>query len=116
VRTMKPSQRIESIDFSGVRKMFELVKEDSISLALGEPDFDTPTNIKDAVKKALDKNLTHYTSNQGILELREAIAEKLKRDNHLETSPENIIVTVGASEALLMATQALVENGDEVII
>jgi len=113
---MKPSQRIESIDFSGVRKMFELVKEDSISLALGEPDFDTPTNIKDAVKKALDKNLTHYTSNQGILELREAIAEKLKRDNHLETSPENIIVTVGASEALLMATQALVENGDEVII
>jgi len=113
---MKPSQRLESIDLSGVRKMFDLVGKDSINLALGEPDFDTPRHIKDAVKLALDKNFTHYTGNQGILELREAISHKLKMDNRIETSPENIIVTVGASEALLMSTLALVEKGDEVLI
>ena len=113
---MKPSPRLESIDLSGVRKMFDLVGEDSINLALGEPDFDTPHHIKEAVKRALDENFTHYTGNQGILELREAISSKLQKDNHIETSPEKIIVTVGASEALLMSTLALVDKGDEVII
>ncbi len=113
---MKPSQRVESIDLSGVRKMFDLVGEDSINLALGEPDFDTPLHIKNAVKLALDENFTHYTGNQGILELREAISQKLRQDNQIETSLENIIVTVGASEALLMSTLALVEKGDEVLI
>jgi aspartate aminotransferase len=113
---MKPSPRVESIDLSGVRKMFDLVGEDSINLALGEPDFDTPRHIKDAVKQALNENFTHYTGNQGILELREAISHKLGKDNHIESSPENIIVTVGASEALLMATLALVDKGDEVLI
>jgi aspartate aminotransferase len=96
--------------------MFDLVGEDSINLALGEPDFDTPTHIKEAVKRALDENFTHYTGNQGIVELREAISHKLRMDNHIETSPENIIVTVGASEALLMSTLALVEKNDEVLI
>jgi aspartate aminotransferase len=96
--------------------MFDLVGEDSINLALGEPDFDTPTHIKDAVKRALDENFTHYTGNQGIIELREAISRKLKRDNRIKTSPDSVIVTVGASEALLMATLALVEKGDEVLI
>jgi aspartate aminotransferase len=113
---MKPSQRVGSIDLSGVRKMFDLVGEDSINLALGEPDFNTPSHIKDAVKGALDENFTHYTGNQGILELREAISHKLKRDNGINTSPDSVIVTVGASEALLMATLALVEKGDEILI
>ncbi|MDI9437509.1 MAG: pyridoxal phosphate-dependent aminotransferase [Euryarchaeota archaeon] len=113
---MKPTQRLESIDLSGVRKMFDLVGEGTINLALGEPDFNTPSHIKDAVKRALDENFTHYTGNQGTLELREAISEKLRQDNHIETSPENVIVTVGASEALLMSTLALVDKGDEVLI
>jgi aspartate aminotransferase len=113
---MKPSPRLESIDLSGVRKMFDLVGEDSINLALGEPDFDTPHHIKDAVKRALDDNFTHYTGNQGIVELRQAIASKLERENQIKTSPDSVIVTVGASEALLMSTLALVDKGDEVLI
>lgn len=113
---MKPSKRVESIDLSGVRKMFDMVGKNSINLALGEPDFNTPSHIREAVKKALDENFTHYTGNQGILELREAITHKLKRENKIKTSPESVIVTVGASEALLMATQALIQKNDEVII
>ena len=113
---MQPAKRVEGIDLSGIRRMFDMVGEDSINLALGEPDFETPTNIRDAVKKALDEGFTHYTGNKGILELREAISNKLRTDNHFETSPDSIIVTVGASEALLMSTHALVEKGDEVII
>lgn len=113
---MKPAKRVESIDLSGIRKMFEMVGENSINLALGEPDFDTPPHIREAVKKALDDGFTHYTGNKGILELREAITHKLRKDNGIKTTPESVIVTVGASEALLMCTQALVEEGDEIII
>ncbi len=113
---MKPAKRVESIDLSEIRKMFDMVGENSINLALGEPDFDTPPHIREAVKKALDDGFTHYTGNKGILELREAIAYKLRDDNGIETNPESIIVTVGASEALLMCTQALVDEGDEVIV
>jgi len=113
---MKPSDRVESIDLSGVRKMFDMVREDSINLALGEPDFDTPSHIREAVKRALDKNFTHYTGNQGIIELREAITHKLKTENKIGTTSESVIITVGASEALLIATQAMIQGGDEVII
>nr|WP_319374574.1 pyridoxal phosphate-dependent aminotransferase [uncultured Methanobacterium sp.] len=113
---MKPAKRVESIDLSGIRKMFDLVGADSINLALGEPDFDTPPHIREAVKAALDEGFTHYTGNTGILELREAISHKLQNDNHIESSPESIIVTVGASGSLYSSINALVEEGDEVII
>jgi len=113
---MKPAKRVESIDLSGIRKMFDMVGADSINLALGEPDFDTPPHIREAVKAALDEGFTHYTGNTGILELREAISHKLQNDNHIEASPESIIVTVGASGSLYSSINALVEEGDEVII
>ncbi len=96
--------------------MFDMVGENSINLALGEPDFDTPQYIRDAVKDALDEGFTHYTGNTGIPELREAITNKLQRENHIETSPEQVIVTVGASGALYSSINALVEEKDEVII
>jgi len=113
---MKPAKRVESIDLSGIRKMFDMVGEDSINLALGEPDFDTPPHIREAVKEALDEGFTHYTGNTGIMELREAIAHKLQTDNHINASPESIIVTVGASGALYSSINAIAEEGDEVII
>jgi len=77
---MKPVKRVQSIDLSGIRKMFDMVGENSINLALGEPDFDTPQYIRDAVKDALDEGFTHYTGNTGIPELREAITNKLQRE------------------------------------
>ncbi len=113
---MEPSRRVKLISLSGIRKMFELVGEDSINLGLGEPDFDTPHHIIEAAKKALDEGFTHYTVNKGIMELRDAISTKLGKDNSITANPESIIVTVGASEALNLALQALINEGDEVLI
>lgn len=113
---MQPSKRVKDISLSGIRKMFELVGEDSINLGLGEPDFDTPLHIREAAKKALDEGFTHYTVNKGIIELREAISSKLEADNRIHVTPDDIIVTVGASEGLLIALSALVDVGDEVLI
>lgn len=112
----QPAKRCKSIQLSEIRKMFELTPENAINLSLGEPDFDTPEHIREAVKRALDEGFTHYTSNNGILELREAISCKLADENKIEADPENITVTVGASQALYISLQALVNKGDEVLI
>ncbi|MGB9938159.1 MAG: pyridoxal phosphate-dependent aminotransferase [Methanobacterium sp.] len=111
----QPAKRCKLIQLSEIRKMFELTPENAINLSLGEPDFDTPEHIREAVKQALDDGFTHYTSNNGILELREAISCKLAEENKVEADPENIIVTVGASQALYIALQALINKGDEVL-
>jgi aspartate aminotransferase len=89
---------------------------DITDLSLGEPDFDTPTHIKDAAKKAIDENFSHYTPVAGYVDLREAICTKLKRDNNLDYTPENIIVSTGAKQSIANAILALIEAGDEVII
>ncbi len=89
---------------------------DVIDLSLGEPDFDTPQHIKDAAIKAINDNWSHYTPVPGFLDLREAVCTKLKRDNHLEYKPENIITSTGAKQSLANAILALVDDGDEVII
>lgn len=112
----QPANRCKLIQLSEIRKMFELTPENAINLSLGEPDFDTPEHIREAVKQALDEGFTHYTSNNGILELREAISCKLADENKVEADPENITVTVGASQALYVCLQALINNGDEVLI
>lgn len=112
----QPARRCKSIPLSEIRKMFDLVAEDAINLSLGEPDFDTPQNIREAVKRALDESFTHYTTSKGILELREAISCKLADENKINADPESIIVTVGASQALYISLQALINNGDEVLI
>ena len=113
---INPAKRIQSIELSQIRKMFEVTNPDAINLGIGEPDFDVPQNIKDAMKKSLDENDTHYTSNKGMIELREEIVKKFKKDNGINTNPDNIIVTVGASEALFMCAQAFIEKGDEVLL
>ena len=89
---------------------------DVIDLSLGEPDFDTPTHIKDAAKKAIDDNWSHYTPVAGYADLREAVCEKFRRDNHLEYKPENIVVSTGAKQSLANVILALVDEGEEVII
>ena len=113
---MGPSKRVQSINLSEIRKMFEMAGENSINLGLGEPDFNTPKHIIEAASNAMKEGFTHYTSNMGILELREAIAHKFKVDNGIHTTPESILVTVGASEAIYMCMQALINPGDEVLI
>jgi aminotransferase len=88
-----------------------------ISLALGEPDFDTPEHIKQAAVEALRTGHTKYTSNYGIIELRESIARKLKRENLIDVDPKSeILVTAGAQEGLYLVCQAFIDPGDEVIV
>jgi len=89
---------------------------DIIDLSLGEPDFDTPKHIKEAAKKAIDDNWSHYTPVPGFPDLREAICTKFKRDNHLDYKPENIVASTGAKQSLANAVLALVDEGEEVII
>ena len=89
---------------------------DVIDLSLGEPDFDTPQHIKEAAKKAIDENWSHYPPVAGYPDLREAICTKLKRDNNLEYKPENIVVSTGAKQSLANIILAVVDEGDEVII
>ena len=89
---------------------------DITDLSLGEPDFDTPQHIKEAAKKAIDDNWSHYTPVPGFLDLREAVCQKFERDNQLLYKPENIVVSTGAKQSLANAILSIVDSGDEVII
>ena len=104
---------------SGVRRMFELAKkyDDSINLTLGEPGFTAPDHVIEAGIKGLKDKKTKYTPNAGIKELRDAIAYKLEKENGIKCDPDkNLIVTAGATQALMLAMVTLVNPGDEVII
>lgn len=90
--------------------------KDVISLSIGEPDFNTPELVKEAAKKAIDDNFTHYPPVPGYPDLREAISKKFLRDNGLEYKPEQIVVSTGGKQALYQVVQCLVNPGDEVII
>ena len=105
------------------RVMFEKAKamerkgEKVVHFELGEPDFDTPQHIKEAAKRALDEGHTHYAPSAGILELREAIAEKLKKENSFDADPvSEICVTIGSQEAAYLAIMCTIDPGDEVLI
>lgn len=113
---INPASRLNSIELSLIRKMFEVTNPNAINLGIGEPDFDVPENIKNAMKQSIDENDTHYTPNKGYIELREEISKKFKNENGINTTPEDVIVTVGASEGLYMCTQAFIEKGDEVLL
>ncbi|MBC7850787.1 MAG: pyridoxal phosphate-dependent aminotransferase [Chitinophagaceae bacterium] len=119
---MQLSSLLQKFNEPETLKMAKLGRElrakgaDVIDLSLGEPDFDTPVHIKEAAKKAIDDNFSHYTPVAGYLDLREAVCEKLKRDNNLEYKPENIVVSTGAKQSLANAILALVDAGDEVVI
>ncbi len=113
------SERVKNIKPSGIRKFFDIANEMEgvISLGVGEPDFQTPWNIRDAAIASLEKGRTRYTSNWGLLELREALAQYQKRRFDLTYDPAHeIVITVGGSEAIDIAIRALVNPGDEVLI
>ena len=113
------SQKIQNIKPSGIRKFFDILEEmtDAISLGIGEPDFVTPWHIRDAGIYSLERGHTKYTSNAGMLELRREIANYLRRRFDLEYDYTNqILVTVGGSEAIDLALRVLVNPRDEVII
>ena len=109
------SPRVSGIEISGIRKIFEAAGPGSINLGLGQPDFDTPQHIKDAAIRAIQEGKTGYTGNNGIPELRDAICGKFKKENGLTYTPDQLIVTAGASEALHVVMQALVSEGDRVL-
>ena len=89
---------------------------DVIGLSLGEPDFDTPNFIKDAAKKAIDENFSHYTPVNGLQEVREAISIKFKRDNDLDYTAEQIVMSTGAKQSIANIVMSLVNPGDEVML
>jgi aspartate aminotransferase len=113
---MRFSEKVQSIEMSGIRRIFEGAGPGSINLGLGQPDFDTPQHIKDAAVKAIREGKTGYTVNAGIPELRAAICEKLRRENALTFQPGQVIVTAGASEALHIVIQSLTNPGDRVLV
>src|SRR5215472_14893065 len=113
------SQRVQAIKPSGIRKFFDIAAtmDDVISLGVGEPDFVTPNHIRQAGIRAIRSGETHYTSNYGTIELREAIADHLERHNGVRYDPQHeILVTVGVSEAVDITMRALLDPGDEVVI
>jgi len=112
------SSRTKVIAPSGIRRLFDLAQKASgvINFGIGEPDYDTPRFIGEAGKKAVDLGYTHYTPNAGFAELREAIAEKLRNENGMEVTAENVMVTSGSTIGLFLAVLALVDPGDEVLI
>lgn len=120
--TGKVSDLLEQLTESATLAMARMSRElsqkgiDVVSLSLGEPDFDTPDFIKEAAKKAIDNNITHYPPVNGFLEVRQAIARKFERDNGLTYSADQIVVSTGAKQAIANAILALVNPGDEVIM
>jgi aminotransferase len=112
------SQHVQSLPASGIRRFFDILAtmDDVISLGVGEPDFVTPPHIREAAIRSIDDGITHYTSNYGLLELRQAIALHIYRLYGVEYDPASeIIVTTGVSEALNLAAMAVIDPGDEVL-
>ena len=118
----KLSNRVDKLSESQTLAMSKKTRElqatgrDIINLSIGEPDFDTPTFIKEAAKSALDQNITHYTPVAGILDLRKAISEKFKRDNGLNYTPQQVIVSTGAKQSIANVVLSMIDPGDEVIV
>lgn len=113
------SDKVIKMKPSGIRKFFDIVSEmpDAISLGVGEPDFDTPWNVREEGIYALEKGRTFYTSNAGLLELREAICDYTDRRFKIAYNPKNeVLLTVGGSEGIDVALRAMLNPGDEVIV
>lgn len=113
------NKSVEDIEISGIRKFFNMVSSEQnvTSLTIGQPDFQTPNHIKEAVKTALDHNRTTYTHNAGIIELRTAISNFYENNYQVSYDPESeIIVTTGASQAIDITFRTILNQGDEVIL
>ena len=112
------SQHVQSLPASGIRKFFDLLSsmDGVISLGVGEPDFVTPAHISQAGITSIEDGITHYTSNYGLIELRQSIAQHIYNLYGIEYDPaKEIIVTTGVSEAINLAMLAILDRGDEVL-
>lgn len=119
---MPLAERLSRISVPQTIRMAKLSRElkaqgiDIVDLSIGEPDFDTPVHIRESAKKAIDEGYTHYTPVAGYADLKQAVAYKLKRDNNLDYSPEQIVVSTGAKQSIANSVLSLVNPGEEVII
>jgi len=119
---MKFASRVSSLDSSAIMEIAAKAAElkasgkDVISLAAGEPDFNTPLEIQEAATKAMADGITRYTPAPGFLALREAVAELVTRENGFKVSPDEVIITCGAKHAIYLALQSLVDDGDTVLV
>ncbi|PKQ63025.1 aspartate aminotransferase [Labilibaculum filiforme] len=119
---LKVSDRIAGMEVSPTLAMSQKSREmkaqgiDVINLSVGEPDFDTPDHIKKAAKKAIDDNYSHYSPVPGYIELRQAVVNKLKRENNLEYTVDQIVVSNGAKQSITNVILSIINDGDEVII
>jgi aspartate aminotransferase len=119
---MKLAKRVMVIEPSATLELMAKAKalkaegKNVLEFQVGEPDFDTPQNIKEAGIKAIEENFTRYTPSPGTMDLRKAICEKLKRDNNLDYAPNEVMVSNGGKHCLFNAIMAMVDSGDEVII
>lgn len=112
------ASHVAAVPPSGIRKFFDIASDmkNVISLSVGEPDFVTPWNVRVAAISSIEQGRTHYTSNYGMMELRELISEYLSSRYHVQYPAEQVLVTIGASEALDLAFRAILEPGDEVLV
>lgn len=112
------SDKVIGIKPSGIRKYFDIVSEmqDAITLGVGEPDFDTPWHIRDEGIYSLEKGRTFYTSNAGLLELKQEVCKYMERSQGVSYESSQVFITVGGSEAIDLALRAMVNPGDEVLI
>lgn len=113
------NKRVKEIEISGIRKFFNMVADikDMVQLTIGQPDFPTPDHVKEAGKKAIDNNITTYTHNAGLLQLREAAANFYQKKYSIDYSAEHeTIITAGASEAIDITFRTILEEGYEVIL
>ena len=116
------SERLTKLSESQTLAMVKTTRElqaqgkDIISLSIGEPDFDTPQFIKDAAKKAIDNNMSHYTPVAGYLDLKKAVSAKFKRDNQLTYAPDQVVISTGAKQSIANIVLSMVNPGEEVIV
>jgi aspartate aminotransferase len=109
------SERVRNLEMSGIRKMFDAAPEDAINLGLGEPDFSPPEVVKEALFQAVREGFNKYGPSRGILPLRDTIA-RIYEERYGPASRDNVLVTIGGSEALAVAALSLYETGDEVLV
>jgi aspartate aminotransferase len=112
---MKFSSRLDGLETSDIRKLFEKAPPDAINMGIGEPDFQPPEHVRDAVKKAIDSGQNKYGPIAGLPALREAIAARYRKYK-ADVTKENVVVTAGGSEALLVCALGLYDKGDEVLV
>ena len=112
------AERVKVIESSGIRRVFDLgaTLKNPINFSIGQPDFPVPEAVREAAKRAIDEGWNRYTPTQGIAPLRQAVVEKLRRDNDVTTSADDVLITAGSSGGIFLAFASILNPGDEIII